>query len=103
MTTPARSGVVRSTTLGIMAGNTLYSPVPAYPSQASAANVQGQVRVEADVDRNGNVAAARVISGPALLRDAALEAVQHWRYRPFLAGGKPVPVSAVNVLEFELQ
>lgn len=102
MRAAASAGVVRSESLGIMAGNVLYSPSPAYPAAASAARVQGEVRLQAEVDRDGNVTDARVVSGPPLLRDAALRAVQHWRYRPWLSQGKPVPMTAAALLEFEL-
>ena len=95
-------GIVRPASLGIMAGNVLYSPAPAYPAAASASHVQGEVRVQAEVDRDGNVAFARVISGPPLLRDAALDAVQHWRYRPYLLSGKTVAMSTTAIVEFEL-
>jgi TonB family protein len=95
-------GTVHPTVLGIMAGNVLYSPAPVYPAAASAAHVQGEVKVSSMVDRNGNVAEAHVISGPPLLRDAALDAVQQWRYRPWKAAGKPVPMTATAVLEFQL-
>lgn len=98
----AHGGTVHVTSLGIMAGNVLYSPVPAYPEAAYASHVQGEVRLSADVDRDGNVGSVRVISGPPLLRDAALDAVQRWRYRPFLAAGKPRPMSAIAVMDFEL-
>lgn len=98
----APSGTVRPGSLGIMAGNIVYSPAPAYPAAASAAHVQGEVKLQAEVDRDGNVTYARVVSGPPLLRDAALDAVQHWRYRPYLAHGKPIPMTAAAVVEFEL-
>ena len=100
--TSAVHGIVRPTSLGMMAANVLYSPAPAYPSAASAAHVQGQVTVQAAVDRDGNVAYARVVSGPPLLREAAIDAVQHWRYRPYTANGKPAPATATALLEFEL-
>ncbi len=95
-------GVVRPTSIGIMAGNLLYSPTPAYPAAAAAAHVQGEVKVQAEIDRAGNVVSARVVSGPPMLRDAAVDAIQHWRYRPWTSGGKPVPMSAVAVVEFQL-
>ncbi len=101
--TAAFAAVVRPVSLGTMAANVLYSPAPAYPPQAAAARVQGIVKVQAEVDRNGNVASARVISGPPMLRDAAVDAVQRWRYRPFLVGGRPVSASATAMVEFELQ
>lgn len=104
-TTPGRpvsAGTVRPVSLGVMAANVLYSPAPAYPPAAAAAHVQGQVTVQAEVDRDGNVAAARVVSGPLLLRDAAVDAVQRWRYRPYRSAGKAVSANATAVVEFEL-
>ena len=98
----ARAGIVRPISLGRMAANVLYSPSPAYPAAASAAHVQGEVKVQAEVGRDGNVIAARIISGPPLLRDAALDAVQRWRYRPYVSSGKPVPMSAMAVMDFQL-
>ena len=93
---------VRPTSLGIMAANVMYSPAPSYPPAAKAAHVQGEVRVEAEVDPDGNVASTRVISGPPLLRDAASDAVQRWHYRPYLYDGKPVAMNALVVMDFHL-
>ena len=56
----------------------------------------------ADVDRDGKVASVRVISGPPLLRDAALDAVQRWRYRPYLSSGGPIPMAAIEIMDFQL-
>ncbi|MCU1320835.1 MAG: TonB family protein [Acidobacteriaceae bacterium] len=98
----AREGTVRLTSLGTMAANIMYSPLPAYPAAASASHVQGEVKVRAEVDRNGSVASVRVISGPPLLRDAALDAVQRWRYRPYMSLGEPIPMAAVAIMEFQL-
>ena len=95
-------GTVRVTSLGAMASNLLYSPVPAYPAAASASHVQGEVKLSADVDRDGKVASVRVISGPPLLRDAALDAVQRWRYRPYLSSGGPIPMAAIEIMDFQL-
>lgn len=98
----SRGGTVRVTSLGAMASNLLYSPVPVYPAAASASQVQGEVKLSADVDRDGKVASVRVISGPPLLRDAALDAVQRWRYRPYLSSGGPIPVAAIAIMDFQL-
>ena len=96
------TGTVRATSLGTNAANVLYGPTPTYPSAASVAHVQGEVKLQADVDRDGNVASVRVISGPPLLREAALDAAQRWRYRPNTAAGEPIPMSAITVFEFQL-
>jgi outer membrane biosynthesis protein TonB len=58
--------------------------------------------VQADVDRDGNVTSAHVISGPPLLRDAALNAIQHWHYKPYMNGGKPSTMTALTVMDFQL-
>jgi len=97
-----RGGIVRLTSLGTMAANIMYSPVPTYPAAAATSHVQGEVKVSAEVDRDGNVASVRVISGPPLLRDAALDAAQRWRYRPYISSGKATPMVAVAIMDFQL-
>ena len=85
-----------------MAANVMYSPAPAYPSAASAAHVQGEVKLEAEVGRDGSVVSTRVISGPPLLCDAAANALQQWRYRPYMYAGKPIATNATVVMDFQL-
>ncbi len=100
--TQESAGSVRPTALGMMAANVLYSPAPAYPLAASAAHVTGEVKLEAEVDRSGNVTYARVVSGPPLLRDAAMSALQQWRFRPYLSRGKAVSMTAQAVMDFQM-
>lgn len=85
-----------------MAANVLSSPAPAYPVQASAAAVQGEVVVEAIVGRDGDIIDTRVVSGPLLLREAALQAVQRWHYRPFEVDGRPVEIATTARFDFRL-
>ncbi|SFS09092.1 TonB family C-terminal domain-containing protein [Granulicella pectinivorans] len=96
------NSTIHATTLGAGASSVLYSPVPAYPQAASDAHVQGEVKVQAHVDPQGNVASVRVISGPPLLREAALEAAQRWRYRPNMEDGEPNSMSVITVFAFHL-
>lgn len=86
-----------------MAANLLSSPLPMYPVQARAAGVQGEVVVEAVVGRDGNVVETRVVSGPPLLRDAALGAVQQWQYRPYEVDGKATEITTMARLQFRLR
>jgi TonB family protein len=95
-------GVVHPISLGAMASNVMYSPAPAYPTEASAAHVEGEVKLEAEVDSDGNVTSTRVISGPPLLREAATDALEHWRYRPYMYDGKPISMNALVVMDFKL-
>lgn len=97
-----RSGRVVLGSAGIMAANLVSSPAPAYPARASAAQVQGEVIIEAIVGKDGDVIDTRVVSGPPLLRDAAVSAVQRWRYRPYEVDGKPAEIATTARVEFKL-
>ena len=87
---------------GIMAANLVSSPAPLYPAQASAAQVQGEVIIEAIVGRDGEVVDTRVISGPPLLREAARSAVGRWRYRPYEVDGTPTEIATTARVDFRL-
>lgn len=99
LTAKTRS-IVHQGSAGMTAANVVYSPAPEYPAAAAAARVHGEVTVHAVVDPDGKVIYARAVSGPALLRDAAQEAVQKWRYSPLLDNGKPIAVTTTAVLDF---
>jgi periplasmic protein TonB len=75
---------------------------PMYPSVARQANTQGNVVVSAEVDAKGNVTAAKAISGPASLRQAAADAVSHWKYSPALIDGKPASSQVTVDIQFRL-
>jgi TonB family protein len=75
---------------------------PVYPPLARRARVMGVVRVEAIIGVDGRVRQATAISGPPLLRAAAVEAVQQWEYRPALLDGKPVEVTTQVDVGFHL-
>lgn len=84
---------------GVMAGMLLEKTNPAYPPIAKAARVSGTVVLQATISKAGIIENLRVISGPAMLQQAALEAARTWRYRPYLLMGKPVEVqTTINVI-----
>ncbi len=60
-----------------------------YPALARQARITGTVRVEATIGTDGRVKSARAISGPPLLRPAAVDSVRQWVYTPALLNGKP--------------
>jgi TonB family protein len=76
------------------------STPPVYPPAAKQAKVEGDVLVHAIIDSDGNVTKATVISGPLLLRDAALSAVKHWKYSPSVLNGEPVASDTTVTLRF---
>src|SRR6266571_2040646 len=65
---------------GVLQGSATRRFEPAYPPLAKAARVSGAVVVEVTVDEEGNVMAARAISGHPLLKDAAVEAARGWTF-----------------------
>jgi protein TonB len=73
--------------------------IPVYPPIGLAARAEGTVILAATISKTGTIENLRVVSGPALLQRAALEAVNTWRYRPYLLNGQPVEVeTTVNVV-----
>jgi len=76
---------------------------PVYPAAARAQGVSGDVQIDALIDADGNVSSVKVISGPALLHQAALEAVKQWKYEPAQLNGKPTPVHVAVTVHFRGQ
>ncbi|MFZ0662388.1 MAG: energy transducer TonB [Acidobacteriaceae bacterium] len=62
------------------------------PAGATAVQMEGTVILHAVINKNGEIGDLRAISGPAFLRQAAIESVQMWPYRPYLLNGRPVKV-----------
>jgi len=76
----------------VIAAQALYQPKPDYPPLARMARIQGTVILQAILSRNGTIEDLKVISGPPLLVQAALNAVKTWRYQPTLLNSEPVEV-----------
>jgi TonB family protein len=84
---------------GVMAGMLLQKTDPVYPPVAKAARIQGTVVLQAAISKSGSVEDLHVVTGQALLQEAALSAVRTWRYRPYLVNGEPVKVqTTINVV-----
>lgn len=84
---------------GVAAGLLLRSTPPAYPAIAKSAHVSGTVVLQATISNTGTVANLRVLSGPPMLRQAALDAVRTWRYRPYLLDNQPIEMqTTINVV-----
>lgn len=76
--------------------------VPIYPRLAMTARVSGVVKLMATVGRDGTVQHLDVVSGPALLIQAAVDAVRQWLYTPTVLNGQPVEVMAPIDVTFVL-
>ena len=55
---------------------------PVYPDLAKRMHIRGVVKVEAIVRPNGVVKSSRVLGGNPVLVDAALDAVNKWKFEP---------------------
>lgn len=76
------------------------SRFPIVPDSANADAVSGVVTLHAVITARGTVEHVYAISGPAALRQAAIDAVSGWRYRPYMLNGQPVDVSTTIRVDF---
>jgi protein TonB len=75
---------------------------PVYPSIAKAARVSGIVELHATISKNGTIKDLHVVNGPAMLQQAAVDAVRNWRYKPYKLSNEPVEVETTIKLVFSL-
>lgn len=87
---------------GVEEAKLIYGPKPAYPQLAIMAHVQGRVRLQATIAKDGSIRDLRVMSGHPQLVRAAIEAVSQWRYQPTLLNGDPVEVEIEIDVKFTL-
>ncbi len=80
----------------------IYKVEPIYPKNAKASRISGIVRLRATISKTGDIVDLRAECGPELLKQASLEAVRQWRYRPYLLNGEPVEVETTIVVTFTL-
>ena len=81
----------------------LVKKVPAsYPADARRKLIQGDVELKVLIDTNGAVKDVALLSGPAALAPAAIEAVKQWKYKPYLLNGQPVTIETQVTVSFSL-
>jgi protein TonB len=88
---------------GVTKGMVVYRLEPTYPPLAREARIQGVVVLTAIIDKDGNIQNLRLVSGHPMLAPAAIDAVKHWRYKPFLLNGQPVEVETTVTVTFQMQ
>ncbi len=86
----------------VEAAKRIYAPSPVYPPLAKMARIQGVVRLEAVIAKDGTIKDLKVLNGHPLLVKAALAAVQQWRYQPTLLNGQAVEVQTEIDVHFIL-
>jgi protein TonB len=83
-------------------GNLIYRVQPVYPTLAKQARVQGSVELRAIISKAGTIENLVVVRGHPMLSAAAIQAVQQWRYRPYLLNSQPVEVETEITVNFLL-
>jgi len=78
------------------------SPKPSYPALAQRAGLQGLVKLQVRVKKDGSVEVHKLLEGDPALADAAIAAVKQWRARPALINGKQVEVISTVTFNFQL-
>lgn len=72
--------------------------MPVYPPEAKKAGIEGTVRLQATLDKEGKVAELQLLGGEPMLAGAAMDAVRQWQYETTLLNGDPVEViTEINV------
>ena len=81
-----------------------HCPDPDYTKEAKKAKLQGVVKLQGVIGPDGRASNITVTEGlPLSLTEKALEAVQHWRFKPALdSKGKPVAVIIPIEVTFRL-
>jgi protein TonB len=87
---------------GVTAGMLLAPLHPEYPQIAKVTRTEGTVVVTATIDTQGRIIGLKVLSGPAMLRPAAENAIREARYRPYLLNGQPVEVETTISVNFRI-
>jgi TonB family protein len=83
-----------------MAGLIKHRVDPVYPEDAK--NISGAVVLLVTIDDHGKIVKLTPVAGPEMLRDAALNAVKQWTYKPYLLNGRPVFVQTQITINFSL-
>jgi protein TonB len=84
---------------GVAVGMLTHKTQPIYPPIAKSARVQGTIVLQATISKSGGVDNIHVVSGPVMLRQAAVDAVKTWHYRPYMLNNSPTEVeTTINVI-----
>ena len=80
----------------------IIAPHPEYPTIAQRAGIQGVVKLQVRVAKDGHVEVQKVLEGEPVLADAAIMAVKQWQANPVWVNGKKVEVISTVTFNFQL-
>jgi general secretion pathway protein A len=90
-TAPAMPVLSAPISQGVTGGILQHKVPPVYPPEARRVRIEGNVVLQAIITAQGRLEDLKVISGHPLLVQAAEDAVNQWRYTPYLLNGEPIP------------
>lgn len=85
----------------IVAGRLISSSYVKYPKDARKQNFQGTVVLDATIEPDGQVSNIAVRSGEIMLAEAAIDAVETWKFEPYTKNGQPIKVRQALEFRFE--
>jgi TonB family protein len=83
-------------------GQLVSSYSPAYPIGAARDGIEGTVKLDVIVARDGTVRSVRVVSGPPMLASSAANAVRDWRYGETFLSGQAIETEQYVTIVFRL-
>jgi TonB family protein len=87
---------------GVAQGLLIHRVNPVYPPDARHARIQGTVVMRAVIGKDGHLQELHILTGDATLAKAATDAVQQWRYKPYVLNGEPVEIETQITINFTL-
>jgi TonB family protein len=89
-------------TASIVPAKLLKKSRPEYPAEAQEKRIEGTVKLQVIVRKDGSVTVQNVLEGDPLLSPAAIEAVRQWRYEPWILNGQPIEIQTTIDVVFSL-
>ncbi len=86
----------------VQAQNLIEKPEPDYPALARQARIQGTVRFNATILKDGTIGNLTLVSGHPLLASSATEAARRYIYKPTFLNGEPVEVVTQIDVSFQI-
>jgi TonB family protein len=87
----------------IMSRHISFKTDPVYPEAARQAGLEGVVALDVVIGSDGTVKRLTPMSGPDLLVQAAMMAVESWKFESYLLDGTPRDVETTVTVEFRLK
>jgi TonB family protein len=84
----------------IVPAKLLHAVQPIYPPDAMRNYITGDVRIEAEVDKQGQIGSMKILLGPKQFRQVAMDALKQYEYAPATQGGKPVASKVTVTIKF---